>query len=46
MREVYANETSGEPGSAFGGTLVELSQLSITLVVPSQLSMLIYSWYH
>ena len=30
MSEVVANETSGELGSAFGGTLVGLSQLSIT----------------
>ena len=29
MREVHANETSGELGSAFSGTLVGLSQLSI-----------------
>ena len=29
MWEVDANETSGELGSAFGGTLVGLSQLSI-----------------
>ena len=29
MRKVDANETSGELGSAFGGTLVALSQLSI-----------------
>ena len=29
MREVDANETSGELGSAFDGTLVGLSQLSI-----------------
>ena len=29
MREVDANETSGELGSAFGRTLVGLSQLSI-----------------
>ena len=29
MREVDSNEISGELGSAFGGTLVELSQLSI-----------------
>ena len=29
MREVDANETSGELGSTFGGTLVGLSQLSI-----------------
>ena len=29
MREVNAKETSGELGSAFGGTLVMLSQLSI-----------------
>ena len=29
MTEVDANETSGELGSAFGGTLVGLSQLSI-----------------
>ena len=29
MREVDANETSGELGSAFGGTIVDLSQLSI-----------------
>ena len=28
MREVDANETSGELGSGFGGTLVGLSQLS------------------
>ena len=28
MREVDANKTSGELGSAFGGTLVGLSQLS------------------
>ena len=30
MREVDANETSGKLGSAFGGTLVKLSQLSIS----------------
>ena len=29
MWEVGANETSGELGSAFGGTLVGLSQLSV-----------------
>ena len=29
MREVDANETSGELGSAFGGTLVGISQLKI-----------------
>ena len=29
MREVHANETSDELGSAFGGTLVGLCQLSI-----------------
>ena len=29
MREVYDNETSGELGSAFGGTLVGVSQLRI-----------------
>ena len=29
MREVEANETSGELGYAFGGTLVGLSQLGI-----------------
>ena len=29
MSEVDANETYGELGSAFGGTLVGLSQLSI-----------------
>ena len=29
MMEVDANETSGELGSAFDGTLVGLSQLSI-----------------
>ena len=29
IREVDANETSGELGSAFGGTLVGPSQLSI-----------------
>ena len=29
MKEVDANETSGELGSAFGGTLVGLSQLNI-----------------
>ena len=29
MREVYANETSGELGSAFGGTVVGVSQLRI-----------------
>ena len=29
MREVDANETSGEHGYAFGGTLMELSQLRI-----------------
>ena len=28
MREVDANKTSGELGSEFGGTLVELAQLS------------------
>ena len=31
MREVDANETSGELGSAFGGTLL-VSQLSIPLI--------------
>ena len=30
MREVNANETSGELGSAFGGTLVRVSQLRLT----------------
>ena len=34
MREVGANETSGELGSAFGGTLVGLSQLSIPKLDP------------
>ena len=34
MREVDANETSGELGSAFGGTLVGLSQLSIPKLDP------------
>ena len=34
MREVDANETSGELGSAFGGTLVVLSQLSIPKLDP------------
>ena len=29
MREADANETSGELGSAFGGTLVGLAQLRI-----------------
>ena len=29
MMEVDANETSGELGSAFGGSLMGLSQLSI-----------------
>ena len=29
MGELDANETSGELGSAFGGTLMGLSQLSI-----------------
>ena len=29
MREVDPNETSGELGSAFGGTLVGVSQLRI-----------------
>ena len=29
MREVNASETSGKLGSAFGGTLVELSQLTV-----------------
>ena len=29
MRETDANETSGELGSVFGGTLVGLSQLRI-----------------
>ena len=29
MRDAYVNETSGELGSAFGGTLVGLSQLRI-----------------
>ena len=29
MREVDTNETSGELGTAFGGTLVGLSQLNI-----------------
>ena len=35
MREVDANETSGELDSAFGGTLVGLSQLSIPKFEPS-----------
>ena len=34
MREVDANETSGELGSVFGGTLVGLSQLSIPKLDP------------
>ena len=34
MREVDANETSGELGSAFGGTLVGLPQLSIPQLDP------------
>ena len=34
MREVDVNETSGELGSAFGGTLVGLSQLSIPKLDP------------
>ena len=34
MREVDANETSGELGSAFGETLVGLSQLSIPKLDP------------
>ena len=33
-REDYANETSGELGSAFGGTLVGVSQLIIPLSEP------------
>ena len=34
MREVDANETSVELGSAFGGTLVGLSQLSVPKLDP------------
>ena len=34
MRDADANETSGELGSAFGGTLVGLSQLRIPLSDP------------
>ena len=34
MREVDANKTSGELGSAFGGTFVGLSQLSIPKLDP------------
>ena len=34
MREVHANEISGELGCAFGGTLVGLSQLSIPKLDP------------
>ena len=34
MREADSNETSGELGSAFGGTLVGLSQLSIPWLDP------------
>ena len=34
MREFDANETSGKRGSAFGGTLVGLSQLSIPKLDP------------
>ena len=34
MREVDANKTSGELGSAFGGTVVGLSQLSIPKLDP------------
>ena len=32
MRDADANETSGEIGSAFGGTLVGLSQSRITII--------------
>ena len=34
MRDADANETSGELSSAVGGTLVELSQLSIPTLDP------------
>ena len=34
MREVHANETCSEIGSAFGGTLVGVSQLSIPKLDP------------
>ena len=34
MRETDTNETSGELGSAFGGTLVWMSQLRIPLSDP------------
>ena len=34
MKEVDSNETSGELGSAIGGTVVELSQLSIPKLDP------------
>ena len=34
MRESYANETSGELGSALGGTLVGVSQLRIPWADP------------
>ena len=39
MRDAYANETSGELGSEFGGTLVGLSQLRI----PSVLHLMVYN---
>ena len=33
MREVDANEISGELGSAFGGTLMGLSRVEYTIVI-------------
>ena len=42
MREVDANETSGELGSAFGGTLVGLFQLSIPKLDPFNESSILF----
>ena len=42
MREVDANETSGKLGTAFGGTLVGLSQLSIPKLDPLIESSILY----
>ena len=43
MREVDANETSGELSSAFGRTLVGVSQLRIPLSEPLSESAILFS---
>ena len=45
MRDADANETSGELGSALGGTLVGVSQLRIPRSDPLIESAIFFLWY-